>query len=219
MEFPDHAGKPTSEPAAGHCHADSQTVAGTWPSGNKSSSPLRWNDRSRSASPSLTVPVTAIPNCARLDTLLAAHEHPDAAADPADTASTRETARQTELDQELVDEAGCEVVYVAEQTESVRRRVALKVIKRGMDTKQVVARFDAERQALAMMDDPNIAKVLDAGMAAPWDRRHPCRRVARKTQTRRQGCRRSQAGPTSSWNRCAAFASQITATRTRFSAG
>ena len=52
---------------------------------------------------------------------------------------------------------------VAEQTEPVRRRVALKVIKLGMDTKQVVARFEAERQALAMMDHPNIAKVLDAG--------------------------------------------------------
>src|SRR4029077_1471402 len=48
-------------------------------------------------------------------------------------------------------------------TEPVRRRVALKVIKLGMDTKQVVARFEAERQALAMMDHPNIAKVLDAG--------------------------------------------------------
>jgi non-specific serine/threonine protein kinase/serine/threonine-protein kinase len=52
---------------------------------------------------------------------------------------------------------------VAEQTEPVRRRVALKVIKLGMDTKQVVARFEAERQALAMMDHPNIAKVLDEG--------------------------------------------------------
>src|SRR5262249_15057690 len=58
---------------------------------------------------------------------------------------------------------GCGLVYVAEQTEPVRRRVALKVIKLGMDTKQVVARFEAERQALAMMDHPNIAKVLDAG--------------------------------------------------------
>ncbi len=58
---------------------------------------------------------------------------------------------------------GCGVVYVAEQTEPVRRRVALKIIKLGMDTKQVVARFEADRQALAMMDHPNIAKVLDAG--------------------------------------------------------
>jgi WD40 repeat protein/tRNA A-37 threonylcarbamoyl transferase component Bud32 len=55
------------------------------------------------------------------------------------------------------------VVYVAEQREPVKRRVALKIIKPGMDTKQVVTRFEAERQALAMMDHPNIAKVLDAG--------------------------------------------------------
>lgn len=64
---------------------------------------------------------------------------------------------------EKIGEGGCGVVYVAEQTEPVRRRVALKVIKLGMDTKQVVARFEAERQALALMDHPNIAKVLDAG--------------------------------------------------------
>src|SRR5215471_952 len=64
---------------------------------------------------------------------------------------------------EKVGEGGCGVVYVAEQTEPVRRRVALKVIKLGMDTKAVVARFEAERQALAMMDHQNIAKVLDAG--------------------------------------------------------
>ncbi|PYJ93096.1 MAG: hypothetical protein DME23_26610 [Verrucomicrobia bacterium] len=64
---------------------------------------------------------------------------------------------------ENLGEGGCGVVYVAEQEEPVRRRVALKVIKLGMDTKQVVARFEAERQALAMMDHPNIAKVLDAG--------------------------------------------------------
>ena len=55
------------------------------------------------------------------------------------------------------------VVYMAEQDEPVRRRVALKIIKPGMDTRQVIARFEAERQALAMMDHPNIAKVLDAG--------------------------------------------------------
>ena len=60
-------------------------------------------------------------------------------------------------------EGGCGVVYLAEQEEPVRRRVALKVIKLGMDTQSVIARFDAERQALALMDHPNIAKVLDAG--------------------------------------------------------
>ncbi len=62
-----------------------------------------------------------------------------------------------------IGEGGCGVVYMAEQEEPVRRRVALKVIKLGMDTKQVVGRFEAERQALALMDHPNIAKVLDAG--------------------------------------------------------
>lgn len=60
-------------------------------------------------------------------------------------------------------EGGCGVVYMAEQQEPVRRLVALKVIKWGMDTKSIIARFGAERQALAMMDHPCIAKVLDAG--------------------------------------------------------
>ena len=114
---------------------------------------------------------------ARLDTLLAAHEQSDGV-----LASRAEATRPTiTLDLpdlpdpavgmtigrykllEKLGEGGCGVVYVAEQTEPVRRRVALKVIKLGMDTKQVVARFEAERQALAMMDHPNIAKVLDAG--------------------------------------------------------
>jgi serine/threonine protein kinase/WD40 repeat protein len=62
-----------------------------------------------------------------------------------------------------IGEGGMGVVYMAEQEEPVRRRVALKIIKLGMDTKSVVARFEAERQALAMMDHPNIAKVLDGG--------------------------------------------------------
>ena len=60
-------------------------------------------------------------------------------------------------------EGGCGVVYMAEQEKPVRRRVAVKVIKLGMDTKNVIARFEAERQALALMDHPNIARVLDAG--------------------------------------------------------
>src|SRR5690349_22145934 len=113
----------------------------------------------------------------RLDALLAAHEQPEPL-----LAASAETARPT-LKLELADapdeavgqtlgrykllekigEGGCGMVYVAEQKEPVRRKVALKVIKLGMDTKQVVARFEAERQALAMMDHPNIAKVLDAG--------------------------------------------------------
>jgi serine/threonine protein kinase/tetratricopeptide (TPR) repeat protein len=64
---------------------------------------------------------------------------------------------------EEIGEGGMGVVYMAEQTRPVRRKVALKIIKPGMDTKQVVARFEAERQALALMDHPNIARVLDAG--------------------------------------------------------
>jgi serine/threonine protein kinase/tetratricopeptide (TPR) repeat protein len=64
---------------------------------------------------------------------------------------------------EQIGEGGMGVVYVAEQHQPVRRRVALKIIKPGMDTKQVIARFEAERQALAMMDHPNIAKVHDGG--------------------------------------------------------
>jgi serine/threonine protein kinase/tetratricopeptide (TPR) repeat protein len=67
---------------------------------------------------------------------------------------------------EKIGEGGCGIVYVAEQTEPVVRRVALKVIKLGMDTRDVIARFEAERQALALMDHPNIAKVLDAGSTA-----------------------------------------------------
>ena len=62
-----------------------------------------------------------------------------------------------------IGDGGCGVVYLAEQTEPVRRRVALKVIKLGMDTHNVIARFGAERQALAMMDHPDIARVFDAG--------------------------------------------------------
>ena len=64
---------------------------------------------------------------------------------------------------EQIGEGGFGTVWMAEQREPVQRRVALKIIKLGMDTRQVIARFEAERQALALMDHPNIAKVLDAG--------------------------------------------------------
>lgn len=64
---------------------------------------------------------------------------------------------------QLIGEGGFGSVFLAEQSRPVRRRVALKIIKLGMDTKQVIARFEAERQALAMMDHPNIARVYDAG--------------------------------------------------------
>ena len=113
----------------------------------------------------------------RLEALLAAHEQSEELS-PGNTPTAKATIRLELADapdeavgqmlgryklMERLGEGGCGVVYVAEQTQPVRRRVALKVIKLGMDTKQVVARFEAERQALAMMDHPNIAKVLDAG--------------------------------------------------------
>ena len=65
---------------------------------------------------------------------------------------------------EKIGEGGMGAVWMAEQIEPVRRRVALKVIKQGMDSGQVLARFEAERQALALMDHPNIAKIFDAGV-------------------------------------------------------
>src|SRR5262245_42184452 len=65
---------------------------------------------------------------------------------------------------EKLGEGGMGVVFIAEQTEPVQRRVALKIIRAGMDTHRLLARFDQERQALALMDHPNIAKVFDAGM-------------------------------------------------------
>src|SRR5437867_10174787 len=96
---------------------------------------------------------------------------------PADAVTSPETLRKAEAPGEKagdrigrykllqqIGEGGCGVVYMAEQEEPVRRRVALKVIKLGMDTKQVIARFEAERQALALMDHPNIAKIYDAGV-------------------------------------------------------
>ncbi len=112
----------------------------------------------------------------RLETLLIAQAHPESAADPSVPKNPNTTiaiapspsekagdkiGRYKLLQQ--IGEGGCGVVYMAEQEDVVRRRVALKVIKLGMDTKNVIARFEAERQALAMMDHPNIAKVLDAG--------------------------------------------------------
>ena len=63
----------------------------------------------------------------------------------------------------ILGEGGFSIVYLAEQDKPVRRRIALKVIKPGMDTKQVIARFEAELQAMALLDHPNIAPVFDAG--------------------------------------------------------
>src|SRR5262245_17334328 len=67
---------------------------------------------------------------------------------------------------EQIGEGGMGLVFVAEQSQPVKRRVALKVIKPGMDTREVIARFEAERQALALMDHPHIARVLDGGATA-----------------------------------------------------
>jgi WD40 repeat protein/tRNA A-37 threonylcarbamoyl transferase component Bud32 len=112
----------------------------------------------------------------RIETLLAAAEAGDTAATvPEAHGSTVKVSVPTGSDEaigqtlgrykllEKIGEGGFGAVYVAEQKEPVKRRVALKIIKLGMDTRQVVARFEAERQALALMDHPNIAKVLDGG--------------------------------------------------------
>ncbi len=89
-----------------------------------------------------------------------------------DATSTKEVASSSHaignsigpyIIREKIGEGGMGVVYVAEQTKPVQRKVAIKVIKPGMDTKEVIARFEAERQALAFMEHPNIARVLDAG--------------------------------------------------------
>ncbi len=80
---------------------------------------------------------------------------------PAEEAPSRMLGRYKLL--EKLGEGGFGEVWMAEQREPVKRRVALKIIKLGMDSRQIVARFEAERQALAMMDHPNIAKIFDAG--------------------------------------------------------
>ena len=110
----------------------------------------------------------------RVEALLRAHESAEAFMDRPAVELRREPVLVNPAEQpgdrigrykllQQIGEGGCGVVYMAEQEEPVHRRLALKVIKLGMDTKQVIARFEAERQALALMDHPNIAKVLDAG--------------------------------------------------------
>ena len=109
----------------------------------------------------------------RVENLLAAHDRPGsfldrppaggtAAFDDPDAVVGTVIAGKYKL-LEPIGEGGMGSVFMAQQTEPVKRLVAVKVIKAGMDSKQVLARFEAERQALAMMDHPNIAKVLDAG--------------------------------------------------------
>ncbi|MFT5106594.1 MAG: tetratricopeptide (TPR) repeat protein/tRNA A-37 threonylcarbamoyl transferase component Bud32, partial [Pseudoalteromonas tetraodonis] len=108
-----------------------------------------------------------------LDTNSLSDSDPDAETLPSNNAASAPTPTQnpespgTTIDRykllQQIGEGGFGVVYMAEQTEPVKRRVALKVIKAGMDSKEVIARFEAERQALALMDHPNISKVHDAG--------------------------------------------------------
>ncbi len=119
----------------------------------------------------------------RLEILLAAHEHPgsflQSAAPDSGNGESATNAGRTVLHSgvqegpgtvlgpykllQQIGAGGMGVVFMAEQSHPVRRTVALKIIKPGMDSRQVIARFEAERQALAMMDHPNIARVLDAG--------------------------------------------------------
>ncbi len=104
----------------------------------------------------------------RIETLLALESARDLprdadSADLTDTDSLLGSHIGTYKVLERIGEGGCGVVYIVEQERPVRRKVALKIIKLGMDTRQVVARFEAERQALAMMDHPGIAKVFEAG--------------------------------------------------------
>ena len=108
----------------------------------------------------------------RVEALILAHERPESLLDrPAGNLAPTQSPPITEKPGTLIGpykllqqigEGGMGVVYMAEQKEPVKRHVALKIIKPGMDTRQVIARFEAERQALAMMDHPNIAKLLDA---------------------------------------------------------
>jgi serine/threonine protein kinase len=113
----------------------------------------------------------------RIDTLLLAHENPGSFLDaPAERFIGGELSETILVEVERsgntigpykllqqIGEGGMGVVFLAEQTEPIKRRVALKIIKPGVDTREVIARFEAERQALALMNHPNIAKVLDAG--------------------------------------------------------
>ncbi|RYD36645.1 MAG: serine/threonine protein kinase, partial [Verrucomicrobiaceae bacterium] len=106
-----------------------------------------------------------------VESLLAAHFADDTFLEPVADPLWRETRRESEGDMigryrllEQIGEGGFGTVFLAVQSQPVKRHVALKVIKPGMDSREVIARFEAERQALAMMDHPHIAKVLDAGM-------------------------------------------------------
>jgi serine/threonine-protein kinase len=134
-----------------------------------------------------------------LEALLKAHENPDSFLEPrvatcllaidAPPAEAPGTVIGPYRLLEQIGESGMGLVFMAEQSAPVRRKVALKVLKPGMDTRHVLARFEAERQALALMDHPNIATIHDGGTTesggarreGAWprgccDRQHPFRR-------------------------------------------
>ena len=114
---------------------------------------------------------------------------------------------------EQIGEGGMGTVYVAQQSEPVKRLVALKIIKAGMDSRQVIARFEAERQALALMDHPNIAKVLDAGT----DRAGPAllRDGAGQGRADHAVLRRAPSDPASSGWSCSCRSARRSSTRIR----
>jgi hypothetical protein len=110
-----------------------------------------------------------------------------------------------------IGEGGMGTVWMAEQTQPVQRKVALKIIKAGLDSRHVLARFEAERQALALMDHPNIAKVLDAGTVG--SRQQAVKKMLRCCLLPAACCLLG-IGRTSSWNWSRACPSPNTATNT-----
>src|SRR5207253_6485893 len=117
--------------------------------------------RSEQVGTFLDKPVVSLSNAGR--EVMSAVDGPSAATGRAATLEQAGTVIGRYKLLEQIGEGGFGVVYVAEQREPVKRRVALKIVKLGMDTRQVIARFEAERQALALMEHPNIAKVFDGG--------------------------------------------------------
>ncbi len=113
---------------------------------------------------------------------------------------------------ERIGEGGFGIVYVAEQTSPIKRRVAVKIIKAGMDTRAVVARFEAERQALAMMDHPNIARVFDAG-ATDTGRPYFVMELVRGIPSRRSAIKTNS--PPASGSSCSCRSARPCSTRTR----
>ncbi len=180
----------------------------------------------------------------RVEVLLRAHEQANSLLDPPTPAPAQaSTAAYDPPEADIgtviagkykllqqIGEGGMGTVYMAEQTHPVHRKVALKVIKPGMDSRQVIARFEAERQALAMMDHVNIARVFDGGTtdsppvverSPPVVERSPDRSTppgqawhGQETSGDRATTLGGVAGPTSSWSWFTASPSPSTATTT-----